>query len=105
MRAFYLAWSGAPKKLTQAVSEPGARRAAEKLPQTGIRRSGSGGPRVAVSAKNATTQREGNVQKMHIALKRQHYGQGVLADRGRQLVQKMHQFRWCVNEKLFPKRK
>jgi len=33
MRAFYLAWSGAPKKLTQPVSETGARRATEKLPQ------------------------------------------------------------------------
>lgn len=33
MRAFYLAWSGAPKKLTQPMSETGARRATEKLPQ------------------------------------------------------------------------
>ncbi len=33
MRAFCLAWSGAPKKLTQPVSETGARRATEKLPQ------------------------------------------------------------------------
>jgi hypothetical protein len=34
-------------------------------------RSRSSGPKAGVSAKNATTQREGNVQKMHIALKRQ----------------------------------
>ncbi|MFN0244173.1 MAG: YhcG family protein [Planctomycetota bacterium] len=33
MRAFYLAWSGVPKKLTQAVAETGARRPTEKLPQ------------------------------------------------------------------------
>ena len=33
MRAFYLAWSRAPKKLTRPVSETGARRATEKLPQ------------------------------------------------------------------------
>jgi len=33
MRAFFLAWSGAPKKLTQPVSETGARRTMGKLPQ------------------------------------------------------------------------
>jgi predicted nuclease of restriction endonuclease-like (RecB) superfamily len=33
MRAFFLAWSGSPKKLTQAVSETGAPTAAKKLPQ------------------------------------------------------------------------
>jgi predicted nuclease of restriction endonuclease-like (RecB) superfamily len=33
MRAFYLAWSGAPKKLTQAVSVTGSRLSAEKLPR------------------------------------------------------------------------
>src|SRR5689334_3309911 len=40
----------------------------------------SGGPKPAVSAKNATTQRKGNVQKMHIALKRWTTGQGVLPE-------------------------
>ena len=33
MRAFYLAWSGTPTKLTQAVSETGVRTSAKKLPQ------------------------------------------------------------------------
>jgi len=33
MRAFFLAWSGPPTKLTQAVSETGGRQAAKKLPQ------------------------------------------------------------------------
>src|SRR3970282_646841 len=37
---------------------------------------GCGGLGAAVSANNATTQREGNVQKMHIALKRPDYRQG-----------------------------
>ncbi len=33
MRAFYLAWSGATKQLTQAVSETADPRATKKLPQ------------------------------------------------------------------------
>jgi predicted nuclease of restriction endonuclease-like (RecB) superfamily len=33
MRAFFLAWSGTPKKLTRAVSEARARQAAKKLPR------------------------------------------------------------------------
>ena len=33
MRAFFLAWSGAPKKLTRAVSETASRAAAKKLPR------------------------------------------------------------------------
>ena len=33
-----------------------------------------------------------NVQTMHIALKRQDWGQECWPDRGRQLVQKMQQF-------------
>jgi predicted nuclease of restriction endonuclease-like (RecB) superfamily len=33
MRAFYLAWSGVPKKLPQAVAETGVRTSAKKLPQ------------------------------------------------------------------------
>jgi predicted nuclease of restriction endonuclease-like (RecB) superfamily len=33
MRAFFLAWSGAPKKLPQAVAEIGVRTSAKKLPQ------------------------------------------------------------------------
>jgi predicted nuclease of restriction endonuclease-like (RecB) superfamily len=33
MRAFFLAWSAAPKKLTQAVSEKGASRSGKRLPQ------------------------------------------------------------------------
>ena len=47
-----------------------------------LRRSRPGGMKVraAVSAKNATTQREGNVQKMHIALKRQGLRSGVLPE-------------------------
>jgi len=64
----------------------------------GPRRSRSAGPRAAVSAKNATTQRKSNVRKMHIALKLQNYGQECCPNRGRQLVQKMHQFRWFVNQ-------
>lgn len=33
MRAFYLAWFGAPEKLTRAVSESGLRQTAKKLPR------------------------------------------------------------------------
>ena len=37
MRAFFLAWSGVSKKLTQAVSETKIRIASKKLPQHQVR--------------------------------------------------------------------
>lgn len=40
----------------------------------GLRRSGPSELSAAVVANNATTQRKSNVQKMHIALKRENYG-------------------------------
>jgi hypothetical protein len=52
----------------------------------------------ALVAKNATTQRQGNVQKMHIALKRQDHGQGWWPEHGGQMMQKMQQFRWFVRQ-------
>jgi hypothetical protein len=68
-------------------------------------RSRYSGSRAGVSAKNATTQRKSNVRKMHIDLKLQDYGQGCCQNRGRQLVQKMHQFRWFVNQVTVSRKK
>lgn len=46
-------------------------RGGECFETNGPRSNRPGGPKAAVSAKNASTQKEGNMQKMYIALKRQ----------------------------------
>lgn len=68
------------ESLGYAIQERAGDRDKEFFQTNRPRRSRSAGSRAAVSAKNATTQRKGNVQKMHIALKRQDYGSGVLPE-------------------------
>ena len=49
--------------------------------------------KAAVSAKNASTQKEGRMQKNAYCFESQNLVKEFCPNRGRQLVQKMHQFR------------